>query len=483
MPAPEGDRREPEVKRHQRRRRIHPFFTFCRCISPKDVLQYIKCDHMAGGKRGEALDTVYEEEIMRGVRLTAVRADRFKTGCLSLTLLAPHTKKTAAMNAALPYVLRRGTARFPDMESLAGELDALYGARIEPAIRKKGEVAALGFCADFPDGAYLPGRTDVLSGVVSLMGELLLAPATRGGRLRGDYVLSERRNLIDDINAEINDKRAYASLKLVEAMFRGENYALGKLGTAADAGKISAMTLTRYYRELIACAPVEVFYCGPEEPERVARAVREALAAMPRTGAHARPVTERGQGNERAGEKRLRETMDVTQGRLVMGFRLSEDAMGRGPAALGVFNALFGGSPTSRLFLKVREEQALCYYVSSRLDMHKGALFVSAGIDFDGFDRVHGQVVRELASLAAGECLPWELEGAKRGVTGAILAALDDPVGLEGMYLDRAILGLAARPEELAALCELVTAEDVAAVAAGARLTHTYFLTAEEKDA
>ena len=437
-----------------------------------------KYRHFTGG---EALKGVFEIPLTRGVRLTAVWDDRFKTGCLSATLLAPHTKKTASLNAVLPYVLRRGTARCPDSESLAAAMDELYGARIEPAIRKRGEVAALGFCADFPDAAFLPGRPDILSGTAYLLGELLLNPATRGGRLRGDYVRSERQNLIDDINAEINDKRAYASTKLVEAMFRGESYGVSKLGTLADAAAISPYALTKYYKELIATAPLELFYCGAEEPERVARVLREALASLPRTGAFAMPTTQVRTGFGDVKEKILRETMDVTQGRLVMGFRLDRAASQEEPryAALAVFNALFGGSATSRLFLNVRERMALCYYAGSTVDRNKGAMFVSAGIDPDKFDEVHDEILSQLASLANGFIEPWELEAAKRGVIGSLLASLDEPTGLEGLYLDRAILGSRPGPEEFAALCELVTAEDVAAVASEAKLTHTYFLTAE----
>ena len=180
-------------------------------------------------------------------------------------------------------------------------------------------------------------------------------------------------------------------------------------------------------------------------------------------------------------EKVIRETMDVTQGRLVMGFRLDRGDAREEPryAALAVFNALFGGSATSRLFLNVRERLALCYYASSTVDRNKGAMFVSAGIDPDKFEEVHAEILAQLASLANGFIEPWELEAAKRGVISSLLASLDEPMGLEALYLDRAILGSRPGPEEFAALCELVTAEDVAAVAAEAKLTHTYFLTAE----
>ncbi len=426
-------------------------------------------------------DRVVETELTRGVRLTSVKAERFKTGCLSVTLLVPHTKKTASLNAVLPYVLRRGTARLTDMEALAAAMDDMYGARIEPAIRKKGEVSAVGFCADFPDGSFLPGRHDILSDVAYLTGELLLTPATRGGRLRGDFVASERQNLLDDIAAEINDKRSYAGLRLCENMFRGESYGVSKLGTAAGASAVTAQTLTAHYREVISTAPIEVFYCGAEEPERVAGVLREALAALPRTGSFTVPSTSV-RTAFRGGEKIYRETVDVTQGRLIMGFRLQRTMEDPNYAAMAVMNALLGGSPTSRLFLNVRERLALCYYASSALDRHKGALFVSAGIDFDKFDEVHGEVLRELEAIAGAAFEPWELEAAKRAVVSSLLASLDDPMGLEELYLDRAILGYRSRPEELAAMCELVTAEDVAKIAADARLTHTYFLTAEGEE-
>ncbi len=427
------------------------------------------------------MDTVTELEIMRSVRLTCVRATRFKTGCLSMTFLAPHTKKTAALNAALPYVLRRGTNRCPDMESLAAALDDLYGARVEPAIRKKGEVAALGFCADFPDRAFLPGNIDVLAGVAGIMGELILTPATFGGRLRADYVESERENLIADINAEINDKRSYAALRLVEAMYRGQSYGVGKLGSLADASRVSVYTLTRHYKEIISASPLEIFYCGAEEPERVAAVAREALSALPRAADRAAPRTAVDTGVPAGKVRHMTETMDVTQGRLIMGFRLGEIMEKPNYPALMVFNAAFGGSVTGKLFMNVREKLALCYYISSSVDMHKGGMFVSAGIDPDRESEVEEEILRQLDAIARGELEPWELESAKRGVISSIRSALDDPMGLESLYLDRTILGARATMGELAALCEEVTAEELAAVARSARLSHTYFLTSGEE--
>ena len=53
--------------------------------------------------------------------------------------MAPLKEETAAENALIPHVLRRGTQAHPDMESISAALDELYGGAIEPAVRKKGE--------------------------------------------------------------------------------------------------------------------------------------------------------------------------------------------------------------------------------------------------------------------------------------------------------------------------------------------------------
>lgn len=80
---------------------------------------------------------VTHRELMPGVRLTAVQTDKFKTNLLSVSLLAPISEETASANALFPYVLRRGTERCPDMETLSAALDELYGGSIEPMVRKK----------------------------------------------------------------------------------------------------------------------------------------------------------------------------------------------------------------------------------------------------------------------------------------------------------------------------------------------------------
>ena len=175
-------------------------------------------------------------EIMQDVFLTYLPAQRFKTSRMTVQLIAPLQRETAAANALLPAVLRRGTVRCPDMESLSAALDTLYGANIDYTVRKKGERQCVGFAAGFIDDAFTPHGEKLLEPVSAMLGELLLDPVTHGGRFLSSYVESEKANLIDAIRGLKNDKRDWADIRLMQEMCAGEPYSVLRLGDEETAG-------------------------------------------------------------------------------------------------------------------------------------------------------------------------------------------------------------------------------------------------------
>ena len=425
-------------------------------------------------------------ELMPGVYLTCLRTERFKTALLSLHLLTGLDRQTAAQNAALPGVLRRGTVSAPDMTALAARLDGLYGAHIEPSVRKIGEIQAVGFVADLVDGACLPAGEDPLEDVIALLGEMLLAPNTRGGLLLPAYVDGEREKLLQDIRARVNDRETYANSRLVELMCPGEAYAVEALGDEETARAIGYVALTRHYRTLLAECPMELFYCGSAPAERVAAALTDALAAMPRGELAMDIGTDIRMNTVVEGLRSFTERMDVGQGKLALGYRLGDAMEEPDMAALRVMNALLGGGGAayvnSRLYVNVRERMSLCYYVYSTLDAVKGVVTVSCGIDPADCEKALSAIGRQVAAVKDGEFTDDELRTARTGVSADMLALTDQPEGLEQFWLVQDLLGLDYGPEELAALAEDVTRDDVIKAAAGMECDAVYFLSGGEDE-
>ncbi len=416
------------------------------------------------------------KELLPGVRLTAVHTKKFKSNLLGVTLLAPLDEATASANALIPAVLRRGSRMHPDMESLSAALDELYGGVIEPVVRKKGETQCVGLIGSFLDDSFAPGGEKLLEPAAALLGEILLHPAMEDHQFRGDYTLGERANLIDRIRAQINDKRQYSILRITELMCQQEPYGIDRYGTESTADKIGPKALWDRYHALLATAPVELYYCGSAPFDRVEGAFLSALQALPRSVSRPMPgcrVIPSAQEQPRYFEDRL----DVTQGKLAMGFRTGGiHASSEQLPALLVFNAVFGGTTTSKLFMNVRERLLLCYFASSMLEKQKGLMLVSSGIEFDKYEKAKGEILAQLAACRDGAIEPIELEGARRSVVSSLRASLDSQGRLEDFFMGQAAAGLAEGPAELADRVAMVTKEQVVAVAAGMDLDAIYFL-------
>ena len=423
---------------------------------------------------------VTRTELLPGVYLTAVHTMKFKSSYMGIQLLTPLRAEHAAANALIPMVLRRGTERCPDMESLSAALDELYGGAVEPIVRKKGETQCVGFVASFLDDAYVPDGTPILECAAALLGELLLTPARENGVFVSAYVERERANLVDRIRAQVNDKRQYAVLRLVQLMCQGEPYGVDRLGSEAKAAAITGEELWARYQDLLSGARVELYFSGSAPFERVEAAFRGALAGLKGRTADTVSVCRNTLGGGEECPRSFEDALDVTQGKLAMGLRTDIKVTDAEYPALMLFNAVFGGTTTSKLFLNVREKLSLCYYASSQVEKFKGLMLVSSGVEFDKREAAQSEILAQLEKCRRGEMEPWELEAARRSSVSGLRSLLDSQGRMEDFRLGLAVGG-GDGPEDLAAKLEQVTADQVAAAARRVRLDSIYFLKGKEE--
>ena len=416
------------------------------------------------------------QRLGEGIFLTCLPADKFKTGLFSAQFITPLRRETAACNALLPAVLRRGTAAYPDMASLEARLDLLYGASVSSSVRKRGESQLFGFVASCVDDAFVPGGEALLEPVTELLGELVCAPALEDGALVASYVDSERANLVDSIRSVVNDKRSYAAKRLLEEMCAGEPYGLSHIGEEETAAAITAASLTEHYRRQLAAGRLELLYCGRAEPERVRDAFCRAFAGLPRGAAE--PLAAVSRRPAPPEPRVVTETMDVTQGKLSLGFRVGTEDL---PAAI-VMNAMYGGTSNSKLFLNVREKLSLCYYASSSYHRQKGLLTVASGIEFADYQRACDEILAQLEDMRAGRWEDWEFSAAMSSLRNSMKTAGDSAARLEDYWMGQLATGRRESPEELLAAIEAVTPERVRAAAGTAALDTVYFLKGKEAD-
>ena len=413
-------------------------------------------------------------EIMDRVYLTYLPAKKFKTGCLSAQFITPLRRETASCGALLPLVLQRGTMRCPDIQQLSAAMDQLYGAQINPTIRKRAECQCIGFVASVMDDSFAPRGEKLLEPTAALLGELLLDPVTRNGRYLPEYVDSERANLLDSIRSVRNDKRDWADLRLLQEMCRDEPYGVSRLGDETAAAAINNQKLHVYSQGMMSASRLELFYCGSAPITRVEDALLEAFAALPR-GAARDPQPPR-RVDAPAQPRVIREAMDVTQGKLSMGFRCGTDDV---PAMI-MANLIFGGTSNAKLFLNVREKMSLCYYASSSYARSKGIMTVSSGIETKDFQKAHDEILHQLELVKQGQWEDWELQGALATMCSSLTSLSDSQGALENYCLGQTAIGAEDTPEDLMAALHQVTPERIQKAAQSCQLDTVFFLKGKE---
>jgi predicted Zn-dependent peptidase len=414
-------------------------------------------------------------ELLPGVYLTALQTEKFKTGCFSVNLLRPLSRAEAGANALIPSVLLRGSEQYPDIQSISNRLDELYGASLGTLVRKKGEVQFVGFYADYLEDAF--AGEPVFAPMTQFMAEILLHPVLKDGHFDRAAVEGEKLNLANAIEARLNDKRTYSISQMLKTMCQDEIYGVPRLGELEDLDAISEENLYDHYQEILKNSQIEIFYMGRQSPKAAGEALKEALKGLPRGKADmvGTKIVARAQA-----VRELRESLDVTQGKLALGFRTGCTVKDPGYPALVVMNTVYGGGITSKLFRRVREEQSLCYYASSSIEKFKGVMVVSSGIEFSDYEKARTEILKQLDECRAQNITDEELESAKRYLISDLRSAMDSPGRLDDYYMGQIMEGLDGNLTDMAEKIAAVTKEEVARSAQAVTLDTVYFLKGAE---
>lgn len=410
--------------------------------------------------------------LLPGVTLRVFPAERFKQGCLSLQFLRPMCAEEAALNAIIPAVLLRGTVKQPDLRAITLRLDDLYGASVGALVRRIGDYQTMGLYSSFIEDRYALSGDQVLEPMLDFLEELLLEPLTEDGAFNREFVESEKRNLIATIESERNDKRAYTAAQMLKKMCAADSFGIPRLGETEWVEQIDAQTAWAHYQMVLRQSPVEIFYVGSGDVKTVANKLRHLFGRIDRV-----PQALSGQTAFRdGGGGYYTETMEISQGKLSMGFVTPITNQSPQFAAMQVLNTVFGAGMTSKLFMNVREKMSLCYSIGSGYYGTKGIMTVSAGIDCQKEKVVTEEILRQLDECRDARITAEELGAGKEAILSGLRGVHDSPGSIEGYETTAAISNLPLSVRQYYQAVEAVTVEDVAAAAKTVQLHTTYFL-------
>ena len=406
-----------------------------------------------------------------GITLRCCTDTRFKMNCLSLQIVRPMCRQEASANALISAVLLRGTQRHPDLRDITLRLDDLYGATVGSLVRRVGDYQTTGFYCGFTEDRYALDGDKILEPTVEFLQELLLEPRLENGVFCRDFVEGEKKNLLSAMEAAKNDKRIYAAGQLMKYMCAQGSAGVPRLGEPEQAQALESAGLYAHYQKILRESRIDLFYVGSQEPERIRALIEPVLQQIDRNYVNLQAQTPFHDG----GKTRNEEPMDVTQGKLQMGFVTESTIDTPDFVTMQVLNTVFGAGMTSKLFMNVREKMSLCYDIGSAYQGTKGILTVGAGMDHQQAQTVENEILCQLEDCRQGKITQQELSSAKEALLSSLRGIHDSPSSIENYYATGALSGLALTIDEYMEQVQRVTVPMLAEAAQKLQL-HSVFL-------
>jgi predicted Zn-dependent peptidase len=232
------------------------------------------------------------------------------------------------------------------------------------------------------------------------------------------------------------------------------------LGTLNSVNALTSETLRERFLESYIPPNILISAAGNISHEKLMEAVQSYFTFPAVKDAHV-------MANQPAPEPRpmnlLRSKKDLEQAHLCIG------AMGHSSDhpdryAAGVMNVILGGSMSSRLFQKIREEMALCYTVFSSMSSFQDAGYVSvyAGTSPEMTQTAAELIIKECKLLAKEPVSNEELENAKNHLKGSLILSLESSSNrMFSLARNEMIFGRQISTEEILAEISKVTVDNV----------------------
>lgn len=412
-----------------------------------------------------------KKTICDGVSFGNIKDDRFKRSRVNATLIVPLDKKTAAANALLSCILTRSCKKYPDFTSLNRKLDELYGAALYPSFGKFGDFQTVTISVSGLDDRYALDGKSISSEITELLCSILFEPNITNGKFLEEDFEQEKRQLLENIDAEFNDKRTYAINRCIEIMCRDELFAVSRFGSREDVDALTQENVCKAWKNILENARVELCMLGSTPYDRAFEGFKKYFDGKPRkiTGS-TKIVSDVGE------IKRIVETEEIVQSKLVMGFRCAYPRTLRERIGNSLMSMILGGTPTSKLFQNVREKQSLCYYCASRANNTKGIMIIDSGVETDNIEKTEEAVIEQINALVHGNITDEELDSAKKALKNFYISTLDSLSAMHGWYISGLLSSSLASPTEEADIVDSITKDEVVELAKKIKLDTVFSL-------
>ena len=397
------------------------------------------------------------------MKIKKIETKKFKTNVYALYLTIPLTKENVTYNALIPTVLKRGCEKYNNQLEVSKKLEEMYDATFGIGITKVGNNEVLKFYLESLNNNYLPNNEDLSKTSIEMLLNIVMKPYLVNGKFDDDYVEQEKENLKKVIESRKDNKDIYANNRLLEEMFKEETYGLYKFGNIDEIDNITSEKLYEKYKELIKNSEKYLYIVGDVENLNI-----ESY------NIDEKEITISKEFPVKISEKEniVKEQMDVTQGKLVIGLNTPNNKQ----EVIALYNTILGKGANSKLFLNVREKEGLAYSAGSTYLKRNNAIIISTGIEVLKYNKAVEVIKNQLKDMEDGNITEKEMKDAKQFINAGLNLINESSENMIEYRFDKDLYNEEIDIEKYRKEIEEIKKEDIVKVAKQIKIDTIYFL-------
>lgn len=418
-----------------------------------------------------------KQEIKEGITLHQIDTKNYKTNLYAIFLATPLKRENVTKDALLTAVLRRGTKNLKTQEEINQKLEMMYGASFDCGVEKTGDNHIMKFYLETLSEEFLPKPEKLTKESIQILLDMVFNPVIKNDCFLEKYVDGEKKNLKQIIESKIDNKNKYAYERCIEEMFKNEPYGLYRYGYVEDLEAITKENLYAYYQNLIQNCKIDIFCSGIMDKSSVTQIIEENENIQNLQARKANYIinNEATEDKPKTEPNVVTESMQVTQGKLVIGLDIHETAENSRFIA-SVYNSILGGGANSKLFQNVREKQSLAYTVGSSYIRAKNAILIRSGIEIQNYQKALDTIKDQLEQIKNGDFSEEDLKHSKELILASIEGITEEQDTQITYYYGQELSDRFATVEEYAKKIEKVTKQEVIHLAKTITIHTIYFL-------
>ena len=417
-----------------------------------------------------------EKEIKKGIKFHKISTDKFKTNLIAVFLTTKLTRENVTKNALISTILRRGSKNMNTQEEISKQMEEMYGAGFDCGLDKTGDNQVLKFYIENINDEFIPQHDEnMLKSAIEKLLEIVFNPYTENGEFKKEYVEQEKNNIKQKIEGKIDNKARYALDRCIEEMYKDEPFGLFKFGYIEDLEGIDAKNLYKYYQNLIKNCKIDIFVSGivPDNIEQLIEENENIAKLQERQADYVIPAITKKETNQK--ENIVTESMEVTQGKLVLGLDINLENEDQKYDAL-LYNSILGGTANSKMFQNVREKAHLAYVASSSYSRQKSNIFINCGIEIANYEKALEIVKKQIEDMKNGEFTEDDIQNAKKGIISTIDLIDDEQDTGITYYFGQELSAHKIGADEYKEKVEKIQKEDIVKIANAVSINTIYFL-------